>query len=87
MARRKTTVYLDDDLRVATKAIAATTDRSENDVIEDAIRTYLQDGRAAKARDSLRQLMKQWAEHPTDLSEAEAMALADEAKQWARGQR
>ena len=87
MARRKTTVYLDDDLRIATKAVAATTDCSENDVIEEALRTYLQSGRAAKARDSLRRLMKQWADEPTDLTEDRAMELADEAKQWARSQR
>lgn len=86
MARRKTTVYLDDDLRIATKAVAATSDCSENDVIEEALRTYLQSGRAAKARDSLRRLMGQWAEQPTDLTDDEAMDLANEAKQWARQQ-
>jgi predicted transcriptional regulator len=84
MPRRKTTVYLDDDLRLATKAVAATTDRSENDVIEEALRTYLESGRAAKARDSLRRLMKQWADQPTGLTDDEAMALANEGKQWAR---
>lgn len=87
MARRKTTVYLDDDLRIATKAVAATTDCSENDVIEEALRTYLQSGRAAKARDSLRLLMKQWADEPTDLTEGKAAELADEAKEWVRSQR
>ena len=87
MPRRKTTIYLDEDLRVATKAVAATSDCSENDVIETALRTYLQSGRAAQARDSLRQLMSQWTQQPTDLSEEEGIALALEAQQWARQQR
>ena len=42
MARRKTTVYIDEELLRAAKIEAARTDRSDSDVIEDALRRMLQ---------------------------------------------
>jgi hypothetical protein len=41
MARRKTTVYLDDDLLRAAKVYAARKDLRDSDVIESALRKYL----------------------------------------------
>lgn len=41
MARRKTTVYVDEDLLRATKVYAARKDMRDSDVIESALRGYL----------------------------------------------
>jgi len=41
MARRKTTVYLDEELLRATKVVAARTDRREYEIFEEALRDYL----------------------------------------------
>lgn len=41
MARRKTTVYLDDELLRAAKVYAARKDLRDSDVIESALRDYL----------------------------------------------
>ena len=42
--KKKTTVYLDSDVLTATKAAALTSHRSESDVVEDALRSYLRSG-------------------------------------------
>jgi predicted transcriptional regulator len=41
MARRKTTLYLDDELLQAAADLAARSGRRESDVIEEALRRYL----------------------------------------------
>lgn len=41
VTRRKTTLYLDPDVVTATKVVAATTARSESDVVEAALRGLL----------------------------------------------
>lgn len=41
MSRRKTTAYLDSDVLTATKVLAAAWERSESQVVEDALHAYL----------------------------------------------
>ncbi len=41
MARKKTTVYMDEDLLRSARILAERTDRSEYDIFEDAVRRYL----------------------------------------------
>ncbi len=41
MARKKTTVYLDEDLLRATKIAAARSDKRDYEVVEDALRRHL----------------------------------------------
>ncbi len=41
MAKRKTTVYIDDDVLRATKVLAARTGRREYEIVGDALRSYL----------------------------------------------
>ncbi|HUP68569.1 MAG TPA: ribbon-helix-helix protein, CopG family [Acidimicrobiales bacterium] len=70
MARRRTTVELDEQLLDAADAEAERTGRSEDDVIEDALRRHF-DGRRASVVDEV------WARNAGDaLSEDEALTLA-----------
>jgi hypothetical protein len=73
MARRPTTLYLDDELLRGARAVAARSARDESAVVEDALRRYL----------GLDVVEEVWRR--SDLGEAEAMALADEEKHAARG--
>jgi hypothetical protein len=41
MARKKTTIYVEDTLLKATKVLAARTGKKEYEVVEDALRGYL----------------------------------------------
>jgi predicted transcriptional regulator len=41
MGKRKTTVYIDDDLLKATKSLAARTGRRTYEIVDDALRSYL----------------------------------------------
>ncbi len=41
MARKKTTVYIDEDLLRSAKVLAARTDRKEYEVFEEALKSYL----------------------------------------------
>ncbi len=41
MARKKTTIYIDDTLLKATKVLAARTGKKEYQIVEDALRGYL----------------------------------------------
>lgn len=75
MSRRKTTVYLDADVLTATKVLAASRDRSESQVVEDALRVYLRSGQLEAAGADLKALMGRLAER-ADLDDEEAMALA-----------
>jgi hypothetical protein len=73
--RRKTTFYLDADVLTAAKVLAAATDRSESQVVEEALRTYLKQGQAAVARRQLAALLDRLAER-ADLSDQKALGLA-----------
>jgi hypothetical protein len=64
MAKKKTTVYLDEDLWRAAKVVAARSGRREYQVLEEALRRYL----------GLEGLEAIWAR--SDLNEEEALALA-----------
>lgn len=75
MARKKTTVYIEEDLLRQAKIIAARTGRKEYEVFEDALRQY-----------TLRGLLEQiWAR--SDLSEQEAFDLADREVHRARARK
>jgi predicted transcriptional regulator len=72
MARRPTTLYLDDEILRAARAMAARSERDESRVVEDALRSYL----------GLTVVEEVWRR--SDLSEEQALALADEEKHAAR---
>lgn len=81
MARRKTTVYLDDDVLTATKVVAASSARSESDVVEDALRAYLQGDAAKAAAAEVRAVMQRVAKRgPATGSTAMQVALDEVAK-------
>lgn len=67
MPRKKTTVYLDEDLLRAAKVAAARSDKREYEVLEDALRRHL----GFSVLDGI------WARNE-DLSEDDAMRLASE---------
>ena len=73
--RKKTTIYLDPDLLRAAKVFAAGTGRHEYEVLEEALRRYLNDPATASSRDALRGLLDQVAER-ADLGDEEALSLA-----------
>ena len=75
MAKKKTTVYLDSDVLVATKAAALTSKRSESAVIEDALRSYLRSGHGDAVRDELQELLER-VTSASDLDEDAALAQA-----------
>ncbi len=75
MSRRKTTVYLDSDVLTATKVLAAAGQRSESQVVEDALRAYLRTSEVEAARADLRVLMDRLA-HRANLNDEAAMAVA-----------
>ncbi len=72
VARRATTLYLDDEILEAARAVAARGARDESSVVEDALRNYL-------GLDIVEDVWRR-----SDLSEAQALALADEEKHAAR---
>ncbi len=72
VARRPTTLYLDDEILQATRALAARTERDESSVVEDAVRSYL----------GLDVAQAVWRR--SDLSEEQALKLADDEKHAAR---
>jgi hypothetical protein len=64
MEREKTTIYVEPDLLRAAKVEAARTGRREDEVFEDALRSYL----------GFEVVERAWAR--SDLSEEEALRLA-----------
>jgi metal-responsive CopG/Arc/MetJ family transcriptional regulator len=74
MTKTRTTLTIEEDILRAVKVRAARTGKRESEVIEEAIRRDL----------GLDLLDRLWARN--DLSEDEAMALAIEAQQAARGE-
>jgi hypothetical protein len=60
-------VYLDGEVLRATRVMAARTGRRDSDIVEDALRRYLGIG-----------ILEQvWARSPRDLSDDEALELAN----------
>lgn len=76
MPRRKTTVYLDADVLTATKVLAAAAERSESQVVEEALCAYLRAEERETARDDLRQLMDRVAKRNTVDDDDTAMNIA-----------
>ena len=88
MGKRKTTLYIDDDVMTATKMTAVAMRRSESALVEDALRTYLGAGRAEAARTNLRSVLDRLAaQNPDDLTDEEAMQLAVEEVRAVRAER
>jgi hypothetical protein len=88
MSKRKTTLYIDDDVMTAAKMTAVATRRSESALVEDALRTYLGAGHAEAARANLRAVLDRLAAHnPDDLTDEEAMQLAVEEVHAVRAER
>jgi metal-responsive CopG/Arc/MetJ family transcriptional regulator len=75
MSRRKTTLYLDEDLLAATKMVAATSARSESDVVSDAIRAYLQTDESRAAAGRIGALLDRVTAR-SETTDAEAMDIA-----------
>ena len=93
MARHKSTYYLAEDIRTATKVAAAARHKSESDVVEEALRQYLQTDDQVAARDEMRALFARLDQRQQDdpslrMSEDEAMKLAvaethaERTKRW-----
>lgn len=74
MAKKKTTVYLDEDLLRATKVMAARSGKREYQIVEEALRRYL----------GLEGVKDIWAR--SDLSEEQALELAYQEVHAAREQ-
>lgn len=74
MARRQTTLYLDDEILQAAHVIALRSQRNQSQVVEDALQSYI-------GRDVVEEVWR-----TSGLSEAEALTLADEEKHAARDQ-
>jgi len=74
MAKKKTTVYLEDDVLRSARVMAARTGKKDYEVLEDALRAYL----------GMEVLDRAWAN--ADLSEDEALRLAvDEVHRFRSG--
>ncbi|MGD0834536.1 MAG: hypothetical protein ABSA40_08970 [Candidatus Dormibacteria bacterium] len=86
MARQRATIYLDEDIRAATKLAAAARKMSESDVVEAALRQYLQTDEGVKARSDILEMMERvWTR--STLTEDEAMQLANEELHAMRAER
>jgi hypothetical protein len=88
VARKKTTIYLDPELLEAVKLRAASTGRHDYEILEEALRNYLQAVRTEAGGRALRELMTELSEQ-SQLNEAEALSLAyselDAARRERRG--
>jgi hypothetical protein len=79
MARRKTTYYIDEGVLTATKMTAVATNRSESQLVEDALRAYVvEEGRGDAAREDMRRLLEELRARPElgDLDDEQSMELA-----------
>lgn len=86
LPRKKTTVYLDPEILRSAKMLAAESGRHDYEIIEDAIRAYLQAHGVTSSGAALRELMDQVATR-ADLTDEEAMQLANEELHAARRER
>ena len=75
MARKKTTVYIEEDLLRSARVLAARTGRRDSDVLQDALRSYL----------GVDTLDRVWSR--SDLGEDEALKLAYEELHRSRRRR
>jgi hypothetical protein len=88
MGRRKTTMYVDEDVLTATKVLAAGRGDSESQVVEDALRAYLDAGRLEVDREELQALMDRLRlAGRGDLDDDQAMAIAVEEVRAVRASR
>ena len=88
MGRRKTTMYVDEDVLTATKVLAAGRGDSESQVVEDALRAYLDAGRLEVAGEELQGLMDRLRlAGRGDLDDDQAMAIAVEEVRAVRASR
>jgi hypothetical protein len=88
VAKRKTTLYIDDDVMTAAKATAMAMHSTDSAFVEDALRAYLKTGRAEAARVDLRAVLDRLAaQNPDDLSDDDAMELAVEEVRAVRTER
>jgi predicted transcriptional regulator len=76
MAGRKTTIYLDDDLLTKTRVVAASSARTESDVVADALRAYLKGGVTEAAGAEVRAVMRRVAKRGPVDDDASAMHVA-----------
>ena len=67
MARERATVYVDADVLRAARVMAARTGRRDSEIVEEALRSYL----------GISVLEEIWAASPADLSDDEALELAN----------
>jgi hypothetical protein len=72
VAKRKTTIYVDEDLLRGAKILAARTGKKDYEVLEDALRSHLGLETVARVRGS------------ADVDEAEGLRLAYEAVEATR---
>ena len=86
MAKQKSTYYLTEDVRAATKVAAVAGKRSESDVVEEALRRYLRSDDAARELQAVREVMDRVSAR-SNLSEEEAMQLANEELHAMRAER
>ena len=88
MAKRKTTLYIDDEVMTAAKMTAAATHRTESALVEDALRAYLAAGPAQAAGANPRDLLRRLADRGrNDLGEDAAMAIAVQEVRAVRAER
>lgn len=92
MAKQRATIYLDADIRTATKVAAAAGHKSESDVVEEALRQYLQTDEQARAREGMRELFgrlekRQKEDQSLRLTEEEAMQIANDELHAMRAER
>jgi Arc/MetJ family transcription regulator len=92
MARHKTTLYIDDDVRAATKVAAVAAKKTESEIVEEALRQYLKTDDAERHRQSIRDLFDRIAEYQAaqgvpPLTDDEAMQLANEELHAMRAER
>ncbi len=74
MAKRKTTVYIDDEVLRATKVLAARTGRREYEIVGDALRSYL----GLEAVESVWRRSQLTAEEAQAIAYEELHAMRDE---------
>lgn len=86
MGKQKSTYYLTEDVRNATKVAAIAGNRTESDVVEEALRSYLHSPEAERERESIRKLMDRVSAR-SRLSEDEALKLANEELHAMRAER
>lgn len=73
--RKKTTIYIDADLMRSVKLLAASSDRQDYEVIEDALSQYVEAAQHDERQRALLEFLEE-LDDPTDLDDDEALELA-----------